>query len=917
MNDLLKPARWTVSAVVVFVCVLALHASDALHRWNDLLVEKYALWSQHDVASDLVVIGIDAQSLAELKSWPWPRSNHAKVLDFLRNASAARVFVDIDFSSPSRPAEDAALSEALSRWSPDRIVLPLFLQSSSGSNGTLVLTRPLPQFAERASLASVNLVPDKDSIVRVAQPNWDIDGSRVPSVLSTLSQTHFAIKSMPIDFSISPASFSYYSYADILYGRVTLEELRGKTVLIGAAALELGDMQPVPVYRSLPGVVIHALATQTARVGPILPLPYVMEMALIAAWTLLFAWLMRRSRWTLNLVLAGFATLVAVGVGIGAYLLRMRIDTLPLLMSTAGIFVAATLASVDAADLRASILSRLANKRRAVLDSVFASSYDGILWVDEAGTIISANSAMQALLGIDEKSLVGRHVDTFIAHQFLQASTDGLATMNGRILEGELIGTTVQSIPVEISTTLAEHDDGRQFTMILRDLRERRRQEARLQHQATHDALTGLTNRFRFMEELERRTQGSSETTMTLLSLSLARFKEVNDTLGHEAGDTVLCAVSHRLESVMAARGMIARMDGDSFAIIADCGGSRDKLMEIVHDLGEALRRPFEYAGIPIGIGANIGIARYPADGADGNALLKNASVAMYAAKRSGEDQAFYDASADQHSVRRLAMVGELRGAIENDSLELHYQPKVALRTDTCDSAEALLRWNHPVYGFISPGELIPLVESTEMLRPLTEWTIRRALRQQADWAHKGIRIRVAVNLSARLLQDLNFPARLAQMLGEHGISPGPLELEITESAMLHDGQRALAVGRGIRELGVPLSIDDYGTGHSSLAYLRDLSVSTLKLDRTFIEELEHSRGNRFIVESTIALAHALKLDVVAEGIETRGQAEYLRNLGYDYGQGYYFSKALAADAFQEWITARNARQLDDEAQVA
>jgi EAL domain-containing protein (putative c-di-GMP-specific phosphodiesterase class I) len=289
----------------------------------------------------------------------------------------------------------------------------------------------------------------------------------------------------------------------------------------------------------------------------------------------------------------------------------------------------------------------------------------------------------------------------------------------------------------------------------------------------------------------------------------------------------------------------------------------------------------------------------------------------MYGAKRSGEEYAFYDAGADRNTVRGLALVGELRGAIEADRLELHYQPKVSLRSGTCDSVEALLRWTHPVYGFVSPGELIPLIESTEMLRPLTEWTLRRALRQQIDWAHQGLRVRVAVNLSARLLQDASFPERLAQMLAQYGTSPEALELEITESAMLRDGSRALAVGESLRELGVQLSVDDYGTGHSSLAYLRDLSVSTLKLDRTFVDDLENSRGNRFIVESTLALAHALHIDVVAEGIETRAQAEYLRNLGYDYGQGYYFSKALQADACRDWILERNARPMDEAARVA
>jgi diguanylate cyclase (GGDEF)-like protein/PAS domain S-box-containing protein len=913
----LKPARWVVSAALSFVGAVALHASDAMHRWNDLLIEKYSLWTQREVPSDVVVVGIDSHSIAQLNSWPWPRGHHARVLDFLRNASASRVFIDIDFSSASRAQDDELLAVALSRWERERVVLPLFLQTRSGSDKQLTLTKPLPLFAGYATLASVNLVPDRDSIVRVAEPSWNIEGRSVPSVFSALSPTRSVAASMAIDYSISPASFAYYSFVDILQGRVPLEELRGKTVLIGATALELGDMQPVPVHRTLPGVVIHALAIQTAAEGPVTPVSRFASIAVLAAWTLVLAWLMGRAAWTMNIFMACCAGLAALGVGVGAYHLRLRFDTLPLIYAAAGCFIAATLTSLDAANLRARILGRLANKRRAVLDSVFTSSYDAILWVEASGTIISTNDAGQQLLGCAQDDLVGRPISAFLTDQFPQASVAGLAALNGRIIETEITASDGQRISVEISTTLAEHEEGRQFTLILRDLRERRAQEARLHHQATHDALTGLPNRFVLIEELEKRAIDPAIRNMAVLSLNLTRFKAVNETLGHDAGDTVLCGAAFRLESVLAGRGLIARMDGDSFAILAECDGNRNRLLSLVRDLGESLRRPFEYEGIPIGIGVNIGVACYPTDGADGTTLLKNASIAMYGAKRTSDDVAFYDPEANEHSVRRLALIGELIAAIENDALDLHYQPKVALQTGLCDSVEALLRWNHPVHGSISPGELIPLIEPTELLRPLTEWTIRRALLQHLSWGRQGTRIRMAVNLSARLLQDLSFPDRLAEILAAHDLSPGALELEITESANLQDLNRALTVGRRIRELGVALSVDDYGTGHSSLAYLRDLSVSTLKLDRTFVDDLQNSSGNRFIVESTLALAHALRLDVVAEGIETQWQADYLRQLGYDYGQGYFFSRPLDADNCLKWISARAVRPSDTQAKVA
>ena len=917
MDKPLEPARWAVSAVVVFLGTLALQSSGLLTRWNNLLIEKYSGWTQREVTSNIVVVGIDAQSLSQLHSWPWPRSYHAKLLDFLHDASAARVFIDIDFSSPSRSEEDQALSAALARWAPGRVVLPLFLQSTSGTEASIVLTRPLPQFEQHASLASVNLVPDNDSIVRVAETSWDIEGSRVPSVFSTLSGAAPRTGSMPIDFSISPGSFAYFSYSDILRGSVPLEELRGKTVLIGATALELGDMQPVPVYRTLPGVVIHALATQTAVISPVRPVTAIPQLLLLASWTLLFAWLFRRRSWTLTLPLTGIALPAAAGIGLLAYLLRLRLDTMTLACAVAGNFVSATLASLDAADLRNRILYRVANKRRAVLDSVFASSYDGILWVDEAGAILSANAAVLSLLGSPEDQVVGQPVTRFLLHPLLTSTPDNLSVINGRILEAELHPPAGASVPVEISTTLAQHDEGRQFTLILRDLRERRRQEMLLRHQATHDALTGLPNRFLLVEELERRLANPALQPMSILYINLARFKQVNDTLGHEAGDTVLRTAAFRLEGVLAGRGMICRLDGDGFAVFAECGGDRNWLLQLIRDLGESIRRPFDFQGIPIGIGANIGIACFPKHGREAVTLLKNAGVAMYEARRTGEEMAFYEAVSDENGVRQLALLGELREALERNALELHFQPKVSLRTGMCDSVEALLRWNHPVHGFISPGELIPLIEPTEMLRPLTDWTIDRALAQQSHWADQGHRIRIAVNLSARLLQDQGIPERISGMITAHRAMPDALELEITESAMLLDAGRARLVGRKIRELGVPLSVDDYGTGHSSLAYLRDLSVSTLKLDRTFVQGLENSDGDRSIVESTLALAHALGLTVVAEGVETSWQANYLRDLGYDYGQGYFFARAMEADSCLRWIIDRNTTDQRQQAKVA
>src|SRR6185437_15395785 len=382
--------------------------------------------------------------------------------------------------------------------------------------------------------------------------------------------------------------------------------------------------------------------------------------------------------------------------------------------------------------------------------------------------------------------------------------------------------------------------------------------------------------------------------------------KEVNDTLGHNRGDVVLCEVALRFQKVLGDRGYIARMGGDEFVMLSRPQMSREQLVELAKSLADTLKTPILCDGAPIEVGVSAGIACYPNDAQDADELLKNADIAMYGAKRQKAVYAFYRAVDNEHSLRRLQMLGELRSALASSSLELHFQPQVNLRSGRAESVEALLRWYHPRYGVVSPLEVIPLAESTDLLRPLTDWSITAALRQARVWEREGLRTRVAVNLSAHMLRDVTLPSRLARLLSEHEVLPDILELEITEGAMMFDAARALTIIRGIRELGVQVSVDDYGTGFSSLSYLRDLTVHALKLDRSFVSDLETNPGSRIIVNSTVALAHSLQLQMVAEGVETAWQAEFLRGHGCDFAQGYFYAKALRAGECANWLRQRN-----------
>jgi diguanylate cyclase (GGDEF)-like protein/PAS domain S-box-containing protein len=906
-------AKWWLVALAAFAATLAVRTSGILVQAEWTASDLYAHWLRHEVNSDIVIIGIDAESLEDLKQWPWPRSTHARLLDRLQRSTLKRLFFDVDFSSTSDPIQDEALARSIARWQPGRLVLPAFLQVASGGTDDVLLTHPLPQFARFATLGSVNLRPDKDALVREISTGWQGPGPKLRPVFSLLANQAHDPSSVTIDYAISPASFEYVSYTDVLNDRVPLADFAGKTVLIGATATQLGDLQPVPVYQSLPGVVVEALAAQTLRNGTIHGLTQFQSMALLALWSLLVAAALTRGTWQLNigLVVAGIGAVIAGTLWARSHLLVLEVLS-PMVTIGAG-FLTVTFRSLNIETLRALRFAKLADERDALLQSIVQSSNECIMCVNQEGRVLSANATAQRLFAARDNQLINSTLDDLVPGLLCRTGTNRLAQAIGKIAEYMALSFDGSQVPIELSVSPADPAKRELFTVIVRDLRERNAKDDELRHQATHDSLTGIPNRHWLGLQLAQAMQvRDAHEPLSLLIMDLTRFKEVNDTLGHSVGDLVLKEVTQRFQRVVGTRGLLARMGGDEFAVVCDKEFDSHELATLAVQLSEALESPIKADSMAIEVGVNIGIACYPADAQDAETLLKNADVAMYSAKRSGENHAFYNARLNQHSVRRLEMLSEFRTAIKTAALELWYQPQVNLQTGSAESVEALLRWQNPKYGHVSPTEFIPLAESTDLLRPLTEWTIVQALLQSRIWHEQGVDVRVAVNLSARLLQDASLPTRLAQLLAEHSVRPDSLELEITETAMMFDVTRALSVVKAIHDLGVLVSIDDYGTGFSSLAYLRDLNVHALKLDRSFVSNLETIAGNRIIVESTVALAHALKLQVIAEGVESQWQARFLAAAGFDSGQGYFYSKALPAMQCGEWLKVRNRQCLEE-----
>ncbi len=427
---------------------------------------------------------------------------------------------------------------------------------------------------------------------------------------------------------------------------------------------------------------------------------------------------------------------------------------------------------------------------------------------------------------------------------------------------------------------------------------------------ATTDALTGLPNRSRLHAHLGQAltATGSAATTVALLLMDLDRFKEVNDTLGHHYGDLLLCKIGPRGQKALRATDTVARLGGDEFAVVlpsADAQGASG----VAQAIRRALEAPFLLEGHAVDVGVSIGVALHPAHGEDSATLLRCADIAMYVAKGAHTGVACYDPAQDGYSTHRLTLMSDLRQAIATDTLALYYQPKVECGDGGVVGVEALLRWSHPDLGSIPPDQFIPLAEHTGQIAPLTEWVLHTALRQGQAWAQRGIVLDIAVNLSARTLHDIRLPDLIADLLRQYDYTPAYLTLEITESALMIDPTRALDVLTRLAALGVHLAIDDFGTGYSSLGYLKRLPVDEVKIDKSFVLEMTGNAKDAALVRSIVAMAHALNLSVVAEGVETREAWDLLRVLGCDVTQGYYLSRPIPAPELERWIDERSSRE--------
>ena len=897
--------------LAVFLVVAGAYLSGALAPVENAFTDLRFGLADRSAGGDLVIVEIDARSLRELDVWPWPRIYHAAVIDRLVESGAADIALDIDFSSRSTPAGDAALAEALERAG-GRVILPIFRQRASAApdiDGES-RTMPVPELRASTRLALVNVSPGADGLIRrhIVSEVWG-DG-RVPTMSAMLANLFDAPAGVyHIDFGIRPDTIPRLSYVDVLNGEFDRATVAGRKIIIGATAVELGDQFSVPVYRALAGPVLQAMAyeslVQGRSLGQTAPLPVLV--AALALALLIGPWF-ATWRWSRGLlVVIGGGLALAAGAFAAQDRFALLVDVIPLGATLVLCFGVGLVGRINQQTLRIVVQEMSLRRTNARMRSVVESSMDGIITFTGDGVVETVNPAAGRIFGALPEEIAGqplaRLLPALARHRgspgeyFLDGH--GPAEVTGRRADGT-------SFPLEVAVSSMEGDGVPVFVGILRDITERKQQREQLEFLALHDTLTGLPNR-KFLDDQLKSALTAAETSddeLALLLLDLDGFKEINDTLGHPVGDTLLVEVGRRVCETVGERGMVARLGGDEFGVLVGALRNASDARIMAQRITKAVEEPYRIDGLSLQVTASVGIALCPEHGVYASKLLRAADIAMYAAKRDHTRVAIYDSSSDRHSVRNLAMSGDLRQAIEGSQLSLHFQPQIDIESGAITGAEALVRWRHPQHGFIMPGEFVPMAEQTGLIRRLNDWIIRRAIRQSAEWHHQGLDIAVSINLSARNLHEEKLPDTLIGIFDAYGVDPGCITFEITESAIMIDPDRAMRVIQRISAIGVRLSIDDFGTGYSSLSYLKRLPVDEIKIDKSFVINMTEDASDAVIVRSTIDLAHNLGLKVVAEGIETEESLARLAALRCDVGQGFLLGRPAPAAELERLIRA-------------
>ncbi len=860
---------------------------------------------------DFVFVAIDKKSLTEVGTWPWPRDVHADLVDRLVAAGAQDIFLDIDFSTPSRPESDARLAQALEDAG-GGVILPIFRQQfGARSTDPLTVTSPLPRFADHAWLALVDVALDEDGLMRSFPVTELINGiptQSAPAVLAGYSdaRTH----RLDIDFSIRPETVPTFSVADVLSGAVGHEAFDGKSVVVGAYATELKDLFAVPIYGILSGPMLHVLATETLVQDRILRPLQLEPIGLLLA-GLIIAYTLAFHRLSLALPLAASIALFSIGETIAFLLYKNE----ALLLQTASLWLTLGFGFFMLLAEKVGLNSWLAELAvaenrdiRRVLKRVVRDSLDPVIILDHRLNLLDSSETTADVLELDEPAPRGSHLATFAPTVLLHAVSALEARRIGdpHRVHSQKVALDVpgreghRHLEAVITISPFENLGGRGLSSVgthvtcitLRDVTARRRYEAKLENMSRIDDLTGLLTRRGLNDAMT-----TAGTGFSVFAIDLHRFGHLNEMLGREKGDGVLKAVAARLRRHAGIHGLTARIAGDVLCLATSGVETEDALAESAERVLALFETPFGIDGIKIELNARVGACSGSVDLGDPGKWVEAAELALIDAKRvGGSGWRAYDPTSALRRARSRLLEAELRSGLDQGQFFLLYQPQVALKSGRLTGAEALLRWQHPTLGMISPAEFIGISEANGFICDLGQFMFKEACKAATSWpAH----VNVAVNISPVQFLRGDLLSDIRAALSASGLAPHRLHVEITESIFIERSEELFSTLDALRKLGVTIALDDFGTGYSSLSYISNLPLDKLKVDQSFVRDLVSDPAAQTIVQAVTTMAHGLGLTVVSEGIEDALQCEILASMGCEEGQGYFFGRPQSARQIQ------------------
>ena len=865
-------------------------------------------------------IAIDKKSLDDVGVWPWPRSIYGKLVDKLIASDVNDIAFDIDFSSHSTPTEDASFAAALERAG-GSVILAAFRQASeiNTSHDITSVNSPIPELASRAWISTVNVVPDPDGLVRHFPYGGMIESKVVASIPATLSRQDTAsTNSFIIDFSIDPETVPTFSLIDVLKPDFDISKLAGKSVLVGAYAVELKDFFITPVHGVVSGPMIQLLAAETLSQNRVLSemSPYY-PLGILAVFLIISMGFFRpRNLTTQGVTILAFAG-VAEAVG---YFVQANSG---LIVLTAPVHLTLILLLINRAVEELGLrkwLVRLANvesrNNRYLLQKIISDSSDAIIVLNESLEILELSKTAEGIfsahlkIGMDASAWLPEELGFAIEKAF-QAQKDGLEhvairselmfddTGNGRSIDYTVTPSKLEIAPDQKS---AGKQDYHIVTITARDITVEREQRLRLDFVSRHDMLTGALrqNEFvRILDSVQTKTPPPGK-CFSVFTVNLHRFKTINSTLGRDIGDELLKETVQRLSNMNMPVLAVARMGGDTFAVLPSSPLSIPEMEPVAKVIIELMERPFQLSNVNAKVGARVGIAYSDAENLVSSiTLVNNSEFALDQARMiSGSGFAFFDSSSNSKILKARNIEQDLWRALDNGEIAVVYQPQVQLDNLELVGVEALIRWNHPKLGFISPMDFVEIAEANGFVENLGRWILDKSCLDAMRWSKP---ITVAVNVSGLQFTRGDIVEEVKAALARSKLPSERLHLEITESAFLNPSGNLIDKLHQLKALGVSLALDDFGTGYSSFGYLSKFPLDKIKVDQMFVRNLLKENSARAIVNSVKTLTDGLDITMICEGIEFPAELDFLRALDCEQGQGYLFGKPQTWDDIENY----------------